>query len=208
MPAHVPPATDAAVQSDAGKIAAFSAVKADLAAFFATEASAHADLAGAPWAGIDTVGRMSLICAFLARAFPSWHFVGFYVVGRKRGRAADAAAAAAAEEELHIGPYQGDVLATARIAFGKGQCGLCAAERATQIATDVSVCAQYIPCDDVTRSEIVVPVWGRNGHNEPEEQRPDAPRRLIAVLDVDSPLLENFNAVDKEHLEALLATYF
>jgi hypothetical protein len=101
---------------------------------------------------------------------------------------------------------KGDVLATARIEFGRGQCGACAAARATQIAADVSVCANYIPCDDVTRSEIVVPVFGRNAHNEPEDAA--AARRMIAVFDVDSPVLGNFNEVDKAGLEALLAAHF
>ena len=203
--AHTTPVADATPQIDDSKRASYAKVTADLASFFSAEATSGGTvLSGVPWAGIDTVGRMSLLCAFLARAFPSWHFVGFYVVGRKRECTTDDAES----EELNIGPYQGDVLATARIPFGKGQCGACAAERVTMIAADVSVCANYIPCDDVTRSEIVVPVWGRNGHNEPEENRPEAPRRLIAVLDVDSPVLENFNAVDKENLELLLAKYF
>jgi L-methionine (R)-S-oxide reductase len=206
-------AADAVPASDESKRAAYAAVTADLAAFFESEASAEAKRGGgsggAPWAGIDTVGRMSLLCAFLARAFPSWHFVGFYVVAKKAVAAAAAAAGAGSDSdglELQIGPYQGDVLATARIEFGRGQCGACAAARATQIAADVSVCANYIPCDDVTRSEIVVPVFGRNAHNEPEDAA--AARRMIAVFDVDSPVLGNFNETDKAGLEALLAAYF
>lgn len=58
----------------------------------------------------------------------------------------------------------------------------------------------------MTRSEIVVPVFGRNGHNEREAAA--AARRMIAVFDVDSPVLGNFNEVDKAGIEALLAAYF
>lgn len=153
-----------------------------------------------PAAELDNVARMSTINAFLKRYFPSWHFVGFYVVSKPG-------------EMLAIGPYQGDVLATALIPFGKGQCGACAAEQATQIQADVSVCANYIPCDDFTRSEIVVPVFGRNGHAEPEAAgdpaaTPRAAKKLIGVFDIDSALLGNFNEVDREHLEALMAKYF
>jgi L-methionine (R)-S-oxide reductase len=108
---------------------------------------------------------------------------------------------------LQIGPYQGRVLATALIAFGRGVCGTAAAEAATQIVEDVGVCANYIPCDDVTRSEIVVPVFGRNYHCEAEAPE-GAPRKLIAVLDIDSERLAAFDGVDREHLERILAAYF
>ena len=138
-------AADAVPASDDAKRAAYAAVASDLAAFFESEALAEAKRgggsAGAPWAGVDTVGRMSLLCAFLARAFPSWHFVGFYVVVKKAA-AAGGGGDSDGGEELQIGPYQGDVLATARIPFGRGQCGACAEARATQIAADVSVRAR------------------------------------------------------------------
>ena len=108
---------------------------------------------------------------------------------------------------LQIGPYQGRVLATALISFGRGVCGTAAAEQKTQIVEDVGTCANYIPCDDVTRSEIVLPVFGRNMHSESEA--PDtAERKLIAVLDIDSESLAGFDTVDAECLEAILATYF
>jgi putative methionine-R-sulfoxide reductase with GAF domain len=45
-------------------------------------------------------------------------------------------------------------------------CGTAAATLETQVVDDVTVCNNYIPCDDVTRSEIVVPVFGRNLHCE------------------------------------------
>ena len=112
---------------------------------------------------------MSTLNAFLARAFPSWLALCRLLHGDGGGES----------------PYQG-VLA-ARIGFGRGQSGACAAERATQVqAEDVSVCANYIPCDDVTRSEIVVPVFGRSGHHAEPEVAPPAPgascRRRAASL--------------------------
>ena len=55
----------------------------------------------------------------------------------------------------------------ALIEFGKGVCGTAALEQTTQIVDDVSVCQNYIPCDDVTRSEIVLPVFGNHYLNEP-----------------------------------------
>jgi GAF domain-containing protein len=158
------PASEESAWSDDEKHAAYDRVDAALADFFRK------------YPDVDTCGRMATINAFLKRHFPSWHFVGFYVVTKP--------------EMLQIGPYQGDVLATALIKFGKGQCGLCAEKQATQRLDDVAVCSNYIPCDDVTRSEIVVPVFGRNAHNEPEASAPTAAadagsKRLIAVLDID-----------------------
>jgi GAF domain-containing protein len=190
--------SDPSPQSDAAKLAAYTAVRAQLRSFWS-------DCSGG--GAVDTCGRMATLNAFLARAFPSWHFVGFYT------------AAGGAGAPLTIGPFQGDVLATARIAWGAGQCGACAASAAPTIAPDVSVCANYIPCDDVTRSEIVMPVFGRNAHCEAEAAHggglmpwgaaaaPGA-RRLIAVLDIDSPVLANFNEVDSEQLAAIHAEHF
>ena len=179
MPAEDPAKHDSVVpSSDEEKMAAFDNVERELAVFFTK------------YGGLDVVGRMSTINAYLKRQFPSWHFVGFYMVE---------AAEIDGAKHVTIGPFQGDVLATGRIAFGRGQCGACAAMCETQIQEDVSVCANYIPCDDVTRSEIVVPVLVAG---------PGSTKSLIAVLDIDSPILGNFNGVDKRRLEALMATYF
>lgn len=111
---------------------------------------------------VDTAGRMATINSFLKVAFPHLVFVGFYTV-REPGAM------------LQIGPYQGPVLATGLIAFGKGVCGTAAESRVTQIVADVSTCANYIPCDDVTRSEIVVPVFGRVLHGEAGSEAPAEP---------------------------------
>lgn len=51
--------------------------------------------------GLDKVAKMATINSFLAAAFSYWHFVGFYVV--RKDKEGDC---------LHIGPYQGKVLAT------------------------------------------------------------------------------------------------
>ena len=110
-------------------------------------------LAGSRAARLVCTGILHILLA--ARRPPTALRVSFYGV-KEAGRS------------LIIGPYQGHVLATALIAFGKGVCGSAAAELATQIVDDVAVCANYIPCDDVTRSEIVVPCFGPNYLNEPE----------------------------------------
>src|SRR5687767_306173 len=97
--------------------------------------------------------------SFLKMAFKHLVFVGFYTVREP-------------EAMLQIGAYQGPVLATGLIAFGKGVCGTAALTKETQVVADVKTCANYIPCDDFTRSEIVVPVFGRNFHNQPDAAFP------------------------------------
>lgn len=55
----------------------------------------------AKYPGIDVTARMATLNSFLATYFPYWHFVGYYVVREIDG-----------SKILHIGPYQGKVLAT------------------------------------------------------------------------------------------------
>ncbi|MGW4329202.1 GAF domain-containing protein [Nocardia sp. NPDC004573] len=72
---------------------------------------------------------------------------------------------------------------------GKGVCGTAARTRATQLVPDVHAFDGHIACDADTRSEIVVPLV-----------RNDV---LIGVFDLDSPLPERFDEIDRAGLEAL-----
>lgn len=88
---------------------------------------------------------------------------------------------------LQVGPYQG-TLGCIDITFGRGVCGVAAAERRTVIVPDVNAFPGHIACDARARSEIVVPVF-------------DALRALIAVLDVDSDRVRAFDDDDRAGLE-------
>ncbi len=94
---------------------------------------------------------------------------------------------------LRVGPYQGS-LGCLDITFGRGVCGNAAAERKTLIVPDVEKYPGHITCDARSRSEIVVPVFGRQGD-------------LIAVLDVDSDRLNAFDAEDARGLEQLVSRF-
>jgi GAF domain-containing protein len=94
---------------------------------------------------------------------------------------------------LRVGPYQGS-LGCLDIAFGRGVCGTAAAERKTVIVPDVGKYPGHITCDARARSEIVVPVLGRQGD-------------LIAVLDVDSDRLNAFDGEDARGLEQLVSRF-
>ncbi|MBO7073909.1 MAG: GAF domain-containing protein [Bacteroidales bacterium] len=96
------------------------------------------------------------------------------------------------DNELVLGPFQGP-LACTRIRKGKGVCGTAWQEAKTQIVPDVDAFPGHIACSSLTRSEIVVPII-RNGV-------------VVAVLDIDSEKLANFDEVDKENLEKLVALF-
>lgn len=103
-----------------------------------------------------------------------WFWVGFYIVKNN---------------ELVVGPFQGPVACT-RIKKGRGVCGTSWAEAKTIIVEDVEKFPGHIACSSLSRSEIVVPVFKNN--------------EVIAVLDVDSELLNHFDETDATYLEQIV----
>jgi len=101
-------------------------------------------------------------------------WVGFYVV---QG------------EELVLGPFQGPIACT-RIRRGRGVCGTSWAEARTVLVPDVEAFPGHIACSSDSKSEIVVPVF-KNGE-------------VVAVLDVDSDRLADFDVDDQAALEQLM----
>lgn len=91
--------------------------------------------------------------------------------------------------ELVVGPFQGKP-ACVRIALGKGVCGTAAQTREVQVVADVHAFPGHIACDSASQSEIVVPLVAADG-------------TLIGVWDVDSPLLNRFDADDARGMAAL-----
>ena len=92
------------------------------------------------------------------------------------------------ENELVLGPFQGPIACT-RISFGKGVCGAAWKEMKTILVPDVEKFPGHIACSSQTKSEIVVPVF--------------ADGKVIAVLDVDSDINDNFDELDVKYLEML-----
>jgi len=108
-------------------------------------------------------------------------WVGFYVV---QG------------EELVLGPFQGPIACT-RIRRGRGVCGTSWAEGRTVLVPDVEAFPGHIACSSDSKSEIVVPIL-KDGE-------------VVAVLDVDSDKLNDFDLDDQHALEQLMtlaATWF
>ncbi len=128
------------------------------------------------------VARMATVSNILHHAFDHYFWTGFYVVDPEK------------PDELVVGPYQG-TLGCLRIPFGAGVCGAAAASRETVIVDDVHEFPGHIACDSRSESEIVVPVFNREG-------------ALIAVFDVDSDRKAMFDEGDREGLTAILRTAF
>lgn len=103
-----------------------------------------------------------------------WLWIGFYLVK---------------ENELVLGPFQGPIACT-RIQKGKGVCGTSWAKEESLIVPDVDQFPGHIACSSLSRSEIVVPAFK---HNE-----------VVAILDVDSEVLNQFDATDKIFLERIV----
>ncbi|MBQ6216530.1 MAG: GAF domain-containing protein [Erysipelotrichaceae bacterium] len=90
---------------------------------------------------------------------------------------------------LLLGPFQGKT-ACVNIAKGKGVCGTAYERDETQLVKNVHEFPGHIACDSASNSEIVVPIHAQGS--------------VVAVLDIDSPLLERFDENDKEGLEAFV----
>ena len=89
------------------------------------------------------------------------------------------------EGVLVLGPFQGKP-ACIEIQVGKGVCGRAVARDEVILVEDVHEFAGHIACDEASNSEIVLPIHA-NG-------------MVVAVLDIDSPLIGRFDEEDKEGL--------
>ena len=128
----------------------------------------------------DLTANLANIAAALKEQF-GWFWVGFYMVKEN---------ANTGNSELVLGPFQGPVACT-RIAKGRGVCGTSWAKQETIVVADVEKFPGHIACSSASKSEIVVPIF--NGTS------------VVGVLDVDSDLLDQFDAVDQQYLEAIVA---
>lgn len=123
----------------------------------------------------DLTANLANITAVLKEAF-GFFWVGFYLVK---------------EGQLVLGPFQGPIACT-RIPFHKGVCGASYTWAESIIVPDVEQFPGHIACSSASRSEIVIPVFHRNG-------------TVAMVLDVDSDQLDDFSETDQIELEKIAA---
>ena len=103
-----------------------------------------------------------------------WWWVGFYLVKNN---------------ELVLGPFQGPVACT-RIHKGRGVCGAAWQQEKTINVPDVEKFPGHIACSSLSKSEIVVPIFSQ--------------QQVVGVLDVDSEVLNFFDATDERYLKEIV----
>ncbi|KKO54640.1 GAF domain-containing protein [Paenibacillus sp. DMB20] len=119
----------------------------------------------------NVVANLANASALLNHFLKDINWVGFYIYDGK---------------ELVLGPFQG-LPACIRIPLDRGVCGAAAAELKTLVVEDVHAFPGHIACDAASNSEIVVPIV-KDG-------------QLFGVLDIDSPMKNRFDQVDRTYLE-------
>ncbi len=117
---------------------------------------------------------MSNISALLFESLKDINWAGFYLVNN---------------ENLLLGPFQGKV-ACVNIENGKGVCGTALLKDETIVVDNVHEFEGHIACDSASNSEIVIPIHHNN--------------KVIALLDIDSPVFNRFTNEDKIGLENLV----
>jgi GAF domain-containing protein len=125
----------------------------------------------------DPIANAANTSALLFQAMPELNWAGFYLM---RGG------------ELVLGPFQGKP-ACVRIPVGKGVCGTAVAQGRSVLVEDVRTFPGHIACDTASRSELVVPLRGRDG--------------IIGVIDLDSPSPGRFDADDQAGIEEVAAIW-
>lgn len=126
----------------------------------------------------DVIANLSNIVAALKYGM-NWLWIGVYFVKKNKEKNAD---------ELVLGPYQGPVACT-RIGYGRGVCGAAWKSKEVIIADDVNQFPGHIACSDLSKSEIVLPVF-KNGE-------------VVLVLDIDSDEYATFDTTDKMSLNKI-----
>lgn len=130
----------------------------------------------------DNISALANAAAVIGTAMANINWAGFYLVK---------------DEQLVLGPFQGRPAIMA-IEYGQGICGTAWMKKEIQIVNDVHCFPGHIACDCSSVSELVVPVIGIDG-------------RVIAVIDIDSPLSARFDRTDADGMQAIagmLASFF
>ena len=111
----------------------------------------------------NKIGVLSNVSSLLYLEMKNVNWVGFYYLK---------------DNYLLLGPFQGKP-ACMKIEVGKGVCGTSVSKDEAIVVEDVHTFSGHIACDAASNSEIVIPIH-KDG-------------KIWGVLDIDSPLTNNFN---------------
>jgi L-methionine (R)-S-oxide reductase len=128
----------------------------------------------------DTISLMATVVCEVHHSDDRFDWTGFYRV--------------TAPELMKIGPYQGGHGCLV-IPFARGVCGVAARLGEIQLVPDVDKFADHIACASSTKSELVLPVWNKDG-------------LLLGVFDLDSDQPDAFTQGDADALAIILSQTF
>jgi L-methionine (R)-S-oxide reductase len=126
----------------------------------------------------DYIANAANFASFVYHELPDVNWAGFYFLE--------------ASGDLVLGPFAGRPACT-RLASGRGVCGAAAIARETVVVDDVTTFSDHIACDAASRSEIVVPLFERDG--------------VYGVFDIDSPSPARFSPRDRAGIERLVRAF-
>lgn len=128
----------------------------------------------------DFIANAANLSALIFMMVPDLNWSGFYLL---RG------------DDLLLGPFQGKPACVRIPVFPepRGVCGTAAFQRKAQWVPNVHDFAGHIACDSASNAEVAVPLVMQN--------------KLIGVLDIDSPTVNRFDAIDLAGIEKLAATF-
>jgi len=126
---------------------------------------------------LDKDEKLKAICKLLRDNVSHYDWVGFYFVDKTR------------QNELILGPFEGEPTEHERIQFGRGVCGQAAQLKRTYVVQDVSKETNYLSCSPNVKSEIVIPIF-KNG-------------KIVGELDIDSHTLSAFTHQDEAFLRKI-----
>ncbi len=127
----------------------------------------------------EPLARMATINAVLHHKMDGFFWTGFYLLH---------------EGELVVGPYQGPV-ACQVLAKNTGVCWAAITSDETMVVPDVELFPGHIACDSRSKSEIALPLRTSEGI-------------IRGVMDVDSQQPGNFDEIDVEELEKIMAMVY
>jgi L-methionine (R)-S-oxide reductase len=124
----------------------------------------------------DRTAKLKDICKLLKNQVPYYNFVGFYYANNM-------------QNELLLGPFEGQTTEHVKIPFGKGICGQAAQQKKRFVIQDVSKETNYLSCSENVKAEIVVPIFWNN--------------EIVGELDIDSHFNSPFTKEDELFLERI-----
>lgn len=127
----------------------------------------------------EWLAQLSNVVALLFQALPEINWLGFYFLK---------------EKEFIIGPFQGRMVFS-RVASNSGILGAVYSQLKTVKIDNVHKFEGYVVCDQVSFSEIAIPLFNPS--------KLIATENLKAVLNISSPVFARFSEVDQKGLESI-----